>query len=476
MTMDYDKLGFKCGLECHQQLEGKKLFCDCPTLNSDKEPNRSVGRKLRAVVGETGEIDKAAQYEMSKKNRFIYEGNSENVCLLEFDEEPPHELNKRALETAIKVALLMNAKVVDEIQIMRKTVVDGSNVSGFQRTALVAMNGHLETPKGKVTIPSICIEEEAAQKLKGTRDFLKFKLDRLGIPLIEIATGTEIKDAEHAKEVAGKIGMILRSVGGVKRGLGTIRQDVNVSIKHGERTEIKGFQDLKSIPKIINYEVERQKKLITDKKKIEKQVRKAESDFSTSYLRPMPGAARLYPETDVLPVRVSNDYVAELREKLPKLITVKTKEFEKKYDLPKNISKELINNKMFLELAKKFPKIQPAAIASTIITVPKEIKTRFKLDTSQLTQKDFEEVFKFLSKSIVTKDVIIQLLIKKIKGEKIDASEFKSISDNELEEFVKKIISEKPNLNIGAYMGLVMAKYRGKVDGKKAMEIIKKNL
>ena len=242
MQINYENLGFKCGLEIHQQLEGKKLFCECSTLNSDAEPDVKFERRLRAVAGETGEIDIAAKHEMQKGKKFIYEADSADTCLVEYDEEPPHELNKEALETAMKVALLLNAKIVDEIQIMRKTVVDGSNVSGFQRTALVATDGYIDTSLGRIGIPTICLEEEAAQKLEEKDNYMRYRLDRLGIPLIEIATDSNIKDSEHAKETAAYIGMVLRSVEGVKRGLGTIRQDVNVSISKGARTEIKGFQ------------------------------------------------------------------------------------------------------------------------------------------------------------------------------------------------------------------------------------------
>jgi len=280
MEINYNKLGFKCGLEIHQQLEGKKLFCDCDTRNSDQEPDVKFERRLRAVAGETGEVDIAAKHEMQKGKKFIYECDSDDTCLVEYDEEPPHELNKQALETALKVALLFNAKIVDEIQIMRKTVVDGSNVSGFQRTALVAQDGYINTSKGRVQMPTICLEEEAAQKLEEKDGYVKYRLDRLGIPLIEIATDASIKNNEHAKEVAAYIGMVLRSVG-VKRGLGTIRQDVNVSIEKGARTEIKGFQDLKSIPKVIDYEINRQLNSIKQGKKLNKEVRKVEKDFST---------------------------------------------------------------------------------------------------------------------------------------------------------------------------------------------------
>src|SRR3989338_2470115 len=344
MEINYQELGFKCGLECHQQLEGRKLFCNCPSLNSDKEPDIKFLRKLKAVAGETCDIDIAAEFEMLKNKKIIYEGNSEDICLVEQDDEPPHELNKQALETTTKVALLLNAKIVDEIQVMRKTVVDGSNVSGFQRTALVAMDGVIDTSLGRVKIPTICLEEEAAQKLDEGKDFIRYRLDRLGIPLIEIATSSDLKTPEHAKEVAGHIGMVLRSVEGIKRGLGTIRQDVNISIEGGARTEIKGFQDLRSIPKVIEYEVKRQLEAIKQGRKLEKEVRKAEPDFTTSFLRPLPGAARLYPETDVLHVKIDKKHIEELKKKLPKLLTEKIEEFAKKYNITKEIAKELVDS------------------------------------------------------------------------------------------------------------------------------------
>ena len=466
MEMDYEKLGFKCGLECHQQLEGKKLFCNCHTLNIQKEPDIKFVRKLKAVAGETGDIDVAAEYEMLKNKKIVYEANSEDVCLVETDDEPPHELSKEALETTIKVALLLNARVVDEIQIMRKTVVDGSNVSGFQRTALVAMDGFIDSSLGRVRIPTICLEEEAAQKLEEGEDFVRYKMDRLGIPLIEIATSADIKNPEHAKEVASHIGMVLRSVENVKRGLGTIRQDVNISIEKGARTEIKGFQDLRSIPKAVEYEVKRQLDALKQGKKLGKEVRKAEADFTTSFLRPLPGAARLYPETDCMPVKADKNHVEKLRKELPKLLIHKIDEFEKKYKLPKGLGKGLIDTE-FGSLVKKFQKLEPLLIAGTLINTPNEIKR--KLDI-----KDFEEVLSYYNEGKIAKEAIVDLLEKKSLGEKIDLRHFEPVSEQELEKEIRKIIDEKPGLKASAYMGLVMAKFRGKVDGKKAMEIVKK--
>src|SRR3989338_3134132 len=401
MEINYEKLGFRCGLEIHQQLEGKKLFCSCPTLNSDKEADIKIERNLKAVAGETGDIDIAAEFEMLKNRKIIYQGNSEDVCLIETDESPPNPINNQALETAIKIALILNARIVDEIQIMRKTVVDGSNVSGFQRTALIAMDGFIDTSLGKVRIPTICLEEEAAQKIEEGKDFVRYRLDRLWIPLIEIATSADIKNAEHAKEAAAHMGMVLRSVENVKRGLGTIRQDVNISIKEGARTEIKGFQDLKSIPKVIEYEVRRQADAIKQGKKLNKEVRKAEPDSTTSFLRPLPGAARLYPETDCMPIRIGKEYIEKLSKHLPKLLHEKFDDFEKKYGLPKGLGKELIDSD-FENLVEKFDKLEPLIIARILINTPNDIKRKLKTE-------DFEEIFSYYHEGKIPKEAIINL-------------------------------------------------------------------
>jgi len=266
--------------------------------------------------------------------------------------------------------------------------------------------------------------------------------------------------------------MVLRSVG-VKRGLGTIRQDVNVSIKDGARTEIKGFQDLRSIPKVIEYEINRQLNAINQNKKLNEEVRKAEPDFTTSFLRPMPGADRLYPETDVVHVKVEKNYVENLKKQLPKLLAHKEDELEKKYKITKELAKELIHNDIFEALIKKFSKIEPMTIAHTLVNIPKEIKTRFKEDISKLKNEDFEEVLDYLSKEMIAKEAIIDLLIKKIKNEKIKLEEFAGVSEQILEKEIKELLDKKKGLNIGAYMGILMGKYRGKVDGKKIMEILK---
>ncbi|MFH0817756.1 MAG: Glu-tRNA(Gln) amidotransferase subunit GatE [Candidatus Micrarchaeota archaeon] len=259
----------KVGIEIHQRLDSDKLFCNCPSLPAEGT-RASVYRKQRAVAGELGKVDVAAAQEFMRKRRFLYEAPKNSSCLVESDDEPPHGMNERAVEIAIEICLLLEAKIVDEMQVMRKTVIDGSNTGGFQRTAIIGLDGKVRTSKGEVGIMSICIEEESSGIIGEENGVAKFSLDRLGMPLIEIATDPTIVDGEHAQEVAEKLGAILRTTGKVQRGIGTIRQDLNVSIEGGARVEIKGAQELKLIRKMVETEAVRQKNLIAINEEIEK--------------------------------------------------------------------------------------------------------------------------------------------------------------------------------------------------------------
>ncbi len=469
--IDYQKIGFKCGIEIHQQLETRKLFCRCPSIVHDKQPNISFRRMLRPVVGETGEIDKAAAYEFSKKKEIRYEACSTSACLVEMDEAPPDPINKEALEIALQIAVLLNARIEDEIQVMRKTVVDGSNVSGFQRTALIARNGWIETSRGKVGVTVICLEEEAAQKVEEKNDYIKFRLDRLGVPLVEIASDSALQDSEHAKEVAEKLGMMLRSTGKVKRGIGTIRQDINISIKGGARTEIKGFQDLKSIPKIVEFEVKRQLEMMAKKEKIERTVRKAEPDLTTSFLRPLPGAARMYPETDVLPIKVTKDL---LKIKKIELIENRVAKLVKGFKLDKDIAKTFAKknkDRLLEEFCRKFRNLKPSFIADLLLSAVKQVKKEFNVDISP-SKEDFEILLSHLDKEEIAKESVFRIL--KDGPVKNVIERFKLMPDAELEKELREIAAENKGVPFNALIGRAMAELRGKASGKKIAELLKK--
>ncbi len=260
---DYDELGLVAGLEIHQQLDtATKLFCNCPTeLRDPEESTRRFTRYLHPTRSELGEIDEAALEESKVDREFEYLAY-DTTCLVEEDDEPPHRLDDEALETALEIAQLMDMQPIDQAHVMRKIVVDGSNTSGFQRSTLIAVDGEIETDEGAVGIEDLMLEEESAQRVEETDDGVVYSLDRLGIPLVEIGTSPDISTPEQAREAAERIGMLLRSTGRVKRGLGTIRQDVNVSIVEGARVEIKGVQSLDDIDDIVRTEVGRQAELV----------------------------------------------------------------------------------------------------------------------------------------------------------------------------------------------------------------------
>ncbi len=595
--------GLKVGLEIHQQVAGKKLFCNCPAEICDEEPDLVIKRSLRAVVGERGELDVAAAHEQSKQKYFLYNAYNKYNCLIDIDEEPPKPINEKALETALIVAKLLHAEVVDEVQVMRKTVIDGSNTTGFQRTALIALHGFLEVDGRKIGIETICLEEDAAKIVERKANVDVYNLSRLGIPLIEIATDASIDSPELAQKVAEKIGMILRSTNNVRRGIGTIRQDVNISIPEGRRVEVKGAQDLKILPTLVRNEMQRQQHLVEIQKKVGRfgfekefvdvtkmleqcpskivqntlntngviyglrlegfagllgkelapgkrlgtefsayakiaagvgglfhsdelprygieqpdvdavkkalgclakdafviiadqkqkvlaaldavyaralkvqegvlpEVRNAEADGTTTYLRPMPGAARMYPETDVLPIVPD---IAKV--KLPKLLEEAATDFVK-VGLSKDLATLITKSgkaATFERFVSLFKNLNPAFIAEVMLPKLRELKRKYNLDISKVTDEKLEEVFAQLDQETLPKEALEDVLLDLAKTGRVDFEKYKGVDDAALEKMLKKIVSAHKGAPLGTLMGITMKELRGKADGKKINELLKK--
>ncbi|MBI2045388.1 Glu-tRNA(Gln) amidotransferase subunit GatE [Candidatus Pacearchaeota archaeon] len=475
-SLNYSKLGFKSGLEIHQQLDTHKLFCNCPSLLRKDEPNLEVRRKLHAVAGEEGKVDAAAAHEAGLDKEFIYQ-SYDTTCLVELDEEPPYEINKEALMTALHISLLLNAKILSLSQIMRKTVINGSNTSGFQRTVMIARDGFVESSFGRVGIGGIFLEEDSARTIATDKNKIIYRLDRLGIPLVEIATAPDIKTPQQGKEVALKIGDILRSCK-VKRGLGTIRQDINLSIRGGNRVELKGFQDPDLMIKAYDNEIKRHLSFLEKDDKNPAEVRDVMDDGTSKFLRPMPGADRMYPETDLPLLKISRDFINDAKKTLPKLREEIEKELRKE-----GLEEQYINLlfkqgkvSLYRELYYLLPKSN--SIARTILLLPKEIaaKKKRKLEEiEEILEDHYQDVFDLLVKRKIKEDQIKNVLEALADGKSLqEAINFEEVDISEIEEKIHKLIKEKPGLNENAYMGLVMKELRGKISGSEAMEIIKR--
>jgi len=476
--INYVKVGLKSGLEIHQQLDAGKLFCNCPGYLRQDEPDFSVKRKLHRVAGETGEVDVAVEHEASLDKEFYYQGYNDSTCLIELDEEPPHNVNSDALNEAIKIALLLNCEIYPIVQVMRKTVIDGSNTSGFQRTLLVGHSGFIETSFGKVGIDSVALEEDAARIIERDDKKAVFRLDRLGIPLVEIGTAPDMNTPEQIKEAALKIGEILRACK-VKRGIGTIRQDVNISIKGHDRVEIKGFQEPRIMIETADKEILRQQKEL-EMGKTRGEVRNAEPDGTTRFLRPIPGQARMYPETDLPLLKIGREKINELKKKLPKLRTEIRDELRRKGLNEEMINLVLENNAVdeFETLLSVYSK-DANLIAKMLILWPAEIASKMKMNAEdveeKLTERIFERILEKLNSGKINDGDIKGIMLKIASGIAVEeALKVEKIGYDKLEEEIAKIVKEKPGLRAGGYMGLIIAKLGNNVDKRKAMEILGK--
>lgn len=473
--MDYKKLGLKCGLEIHQQLNTNKLFCKCPSQLRSNKPDRKIERKLRPLAGETGKVDVAALYESKKDMTYFYEVYDKHTCLVELDEAPPLEVNQEALEVTLTVAKILNCTVPDVLEVMRKTVLDGSNTSGFQRTTLVGLNGFIETPEGKVSIETVCLEEDSARRTAESKGTVTYRLDRLGIPLIEIATGPDIKTPEQARDVAKALGNLLRSTGRVMRGLGTIRQDVNVSIKEGTRVEIKGVQDLDQIPEIVKEEIKRQKWLVESEKRVLPEVRNIIADNKTKFLRPMPGAARMYPETDHPFISVPRIRITKI--KLPESLKSKQERYLK-LGLSKDLAEQMTSSEfsgIFDDVLKKYKKLQPTLVATTLLSTAKDVRRKLGQEEGIFTSGQFDGIFSKLAEDKISKDAIPEILTDVAKGSELTKtlSRFKKLTKAELTKEITALKKKHSALPQGALIGKAMAELRGKADGKEIIELLK---
>ena len=622
MVMDYEALGLKVGVEVHRQLDTKhKLFCMCPTEPVENGEVVKIARFLREAQSELGTVDPAAVFESKKRRKIIYDVNPANVCLVEMDEEPPHGLNPEGVETALTIALLLNSTPVDEIHVMRKIVVDGSNTSGFQRTCVVALGGELVVDGKEIPIQTITLEEDAARIVGTGRGVVEYDLSRLGIPLIEVSTAPVITSPQEAVKVAKAIGDRLRASRKVKRGLGTVRQDLNVSIKGGALTEIKGVQELELIGLVVENEVKRQLHLLSIseelrmrlkgddlpppeflnvtylfhatksslvRKRLESgcgvyavklpmfggllsketwkgirlgaelaghakawaevdgiihtdelpgygisgeevaalrervgagvldavvvvvdeeeralealravyarareavrgvpsETRAAKPDGTTVYMRPRPGAARMYPETDIPPYPITPDLISRIKENLPETLEETKRRLASTYGLSWQLVEKLVDveREEFFEKVVTELGLPPTVVAATLSETLTNLG-REGYPVENLSEEKLYEVFKALAASKFSKEVLPTVLgwLSQHPTATLEAGlkelRLVTASMDEVEAEVKALVDANidkitdPRI-VKKLMGDLMKKYRGKIDGSVLHEIV----
>ncbi len=619
-------VGVKVGLEIHQQLAtNKKLFCNCMPSESDEYFIKFL-RKLRASKSELGEYDPAALFEKSKSKTIMYYANPASSCLVEQDEEPPHELDDDARKIALIIASTLKSNIFSEIYPMRKTVVDGSNTTGFQRTMLISQGGNFEVDGKNIGIQSICLEEDAAKNLGDEGSTRKFGLERLGIPLIEIATEPFEAKPQQIKSIALGLGRILRSTKKVKRGLGSIRQDVNVSIRDGGVViEVKGVQQLEQLEKVVEYEAKRQHGLLKISKKLQEiewshnnedrrlvteQFKKCESKIiqnaikknqeivtivfknmrgmfgyspyegirlgkevaelvrffglggvfhsdelpnygieekdienlkeflkindndaflilaipfkmmdtiidqiilriehiknkgipndtrlathigETKFLRPRPGAARMYPETDIPPILISKKELEDARKNIPKSWDESIKDLQTRYEINEQLAEQIFDSR-YIELFEKIvekTKINTMFVASILCSTITNLE-RNGLNANLLQNDDIVKTFELLDIGKIAKESI-EIIFENIMAGKAKTTEeamkntsIEVVNESDLEKIIveivetnQEIIKNQKERAVGPLMGIAMKKLRGKASGEMINNLLLKNI
>ena len=622
--IDFEKIDLKVGLEIHQQLNtNKKLFCKCRPIESD-EYTEKFSRRLRTAKSELGELDPAALFEKTKSKKINYYANSQSSCLVEKDEEPPHDLDHDAKKISLLISSMLESKIFSEIHVMRKTVIDGSNTAGFQRTMLVSQGGNLNVNGKKIGVQAICLEEDAAKLLKDEQDQRNYSLDRLGIPLVEIALEPVIAKPTEVKEIALTLGRLLRVTGMVKRGIGSIRQDVNISVMNSGVVEVKGVQQLDQLEKIIDYEAKRQYGLILIAEKLKKlsitiskedvfditevfkdceskiiqnalklkikikailvrnfsgmfgfepypgirlgkeigqlvrffgvggvfhsdelpnygindsdvdnvkkylklvdgdgfliiagedskldyaidsiinrikdatqgvpaETRGATQDGETIFLRPRPGASRMYPETDIPSISVLPEEIKLAKENIPKSWNDSIAEIQQKYSLNSQLSEQIFDSE-YLELFEKIcenKKNSPNFVASILCSSITNLQ-RKGFDAILLKPEHIIESFELLASDKIPKESL-EIIFESIMSGKsenvsiaIQSTDVSSMGEDELNDILDKIIQNNMDLvkergenALVALMGIAMKEVRGKASGKMVNALLRKKI
>jgi glutamyl-tRNA(Gln) amidotransferase subunit E len=261
--IDYAQCGLMCGLEVHQQLlTQRKLFCRCPAGLYTREHDGTMLRHMRPTLSELGEYDGTALMEFKTKKNIVYLLHRSNVCTYEMDDTPPFLMNAHALDIAIEQCLMLGCDIVDEVHIARKQYLDGSIPTGFQRTAIVGVNGKLPFRDRHIRITQVSVEEDSCREVSDRGHLIVWRTDRLGMPLIETVTGPDLRTPEEVEAAILLVGRVCRSTGHVRVGMGASRQDVNVSVRGGSRVEIKGVPQARWARGLVHGEAVRQVNLL----------------------------------------------------------------------------------------------------------------------------------------------------------------------------------------------------------------------
>jgi len=476
MSMEYETV---IGLEVHCQLKTKtKVWCSCNADYDNEVPNVST---CPICTGQPGALPK---------------------------------LNEEVLNYAIKAALALNCEVNKESQFDRKNYFYPDSPKNYQITQYFkpyAENGtlHIRTNSGKETkvgIERIQIEEDTAKSIHTASESL-LNYNRASVPLIEIISKPEIKNAEEAYAYLNTLKERLKytKVSDVSMELGSLRCDANVSVRKkgdsvlGTRTETKNLNSFKAVVRAIEYETNRQIEVIENGGRVVQETRLWDEEQGVT--RPMRSKEeamdyRYFPEPDLPKIIISNDRLEKVKKEMPEFADKKTKRFIEEYKLNEKEAITLATEpelaEYYEEIVKKSdePKLSANWMLTEILRVLKE--KNIGIEQFSVSSENIAKLIKLIKSNVISSKIakeVFEILQVENKDPEIIVKEkgLIQITDNsEIEKIVEQVLEENQQSvedykagksNALKYLvGQAMKLSRGKANPQMINELILKKL
>ncbi|MEW6556496.1 MAG: Asp-tRNA(Asn)/Glu-tRNA(Gln) amidotransferase subunit GatB [Elusimicrobiota bacterium] len=485
--MDYETV---IGLEVHVHLKtNSKLFCGCST-EFGAEPNSNI---CPVCTGQPGVLP---------------------------------VLNKKAVEFAVLTGFALNCEIAKYSVFARKNYFYPDLPKNYQISQYelpLCKNGFLTIDVGsktkKIGITRIHLEEDAGKLLHaiGSTELGYSLVDynRTGIPLLEIVSEPDISSPEEAYQYLTNLKAILRYIGVSDCDMekGSLRCDANISLRHvsekklGVKVELKNMNSFKAVRDALNYEVERQKKVLNNGEKIVQETRLWNEETGTTISMRSKEQAhdyRYFPEPDLAPVEIDDKFLNEVKKNLVELPNTRKKRFVESFGLSEYDASVLISEKALADyfedclsnLQSPISNLQSIAkqLSNWITTelLGKLNAENKDISASPVSAENLAELVKLIANGTISgkiaKTVFEQMFKnKKTASEIVKEQALVQISDEkEIEKMVDEAISENQKAvaefklgkqqAIGALVGAVMKKSKGKANPKLVNEILKKKL
>lgn len=424
-------------------------------------------------------------------------------------------LNKKVVEYAIAVGLATNCQITQYCKFDRKNYFYPDNPQNYQISQLylpICRNGgvEIETAAGKKTIGihEIHMEEDAGKLIHDEwEDCSLVDYNRSGVPLIEIVSEPDMRSAEEVIAYLDKLRLIIQYLGAsdCKLQEGSMRADVNLSVREvgaaqfGTRTEMKNLNSFKAIARAIEGERARQIELLEEGKEVIQETRRWDDNKEYSYaMRSKEDAQdyRYFPEPDLVPIVISDEWLEEIRAKQPELRTEKLERYKKEYDIPDYDAQIITESKKMADIFEATTAIcnKPKKVSNWLMVETMRLLKENEMEPDDITFSP-ENLAKLIElteagtvNSTVAKEVFEEVFKNNIDPDKyVEEKGLKTVNDEgELRSVIEQVIRDNPQSvedyhngkkkAIGFLVGQTMKAMKGKANPGMVNQILQELL